>query len=251
MSGDAPPALFDRELVRRRIARALPRFADHSALFDDCAAQLDERLGEVAHPFRDALDLSPFPFLSRREGNAFTVLTPSPVPDEELLPFAPESFDLVVSNLGLHWVNDLPGALAQCRAALKPKGMFLAAMAGGQTLREMRECLTEAEIFVAKGASPRVSPMVDLKTAGDLLRRANFHLPVADIETVTLLYPDMFSLIGDLRGTGQANAHIERLRRPTRRAVFSKAADLYWERYVNADGLVSATFDIIYLHGWK
>jgi len=251
MNGEASPVVFDRDFERRRIPRAASEFSSPHVLFDDSAAQLAERLSEIRHPFREALDLSPFPFLERREGNAFKVLSPDPALSEERLPFASESFDLIVSNLGLHWVDDLQSALTQCREALKPEGLFLASMAGGETLRELRECLSEAERLVTRETSPRVTPLVDLRTAGDLLRRAKFRLPVADIETVTLLYPDMFSLLRDLRGAGQANARVERFRRRTTRSVLLKAADLYLERFGNADGLVPATFDIVYLHGRK
>jgi SAM-dependent methyltransferase len=250
MTEGAHPLLFDRELVRHHMTRAKPHFAEHSVLFDETAAQLGERLGEILHPFHAALDLSPFPFLERRKENAFSVLTPSPAIDEEKLPFAPQSFDLIVSNLGFHWVNDLPGALAQIRAALRPKGLFLATIVGGHSLHELRECLLEAETEVAGGASPRLSPMIDMQAAGRLLRHTEFLLPVVDIETITLLYMDMFALMRDLRGMGQANALFERLRLPTRRSVFLKAAALYQKRFSNADGLITATFDILYLHGW-
>ncbi|MFA5040202.1 MAG: methyltransferase domain-containing protein [Bdellovibrionales bacterium] len=248
---EASPTLFDRASVRQHAERAKPGFLEHSDLFNDTAAQLGERLGEISHPFHQALDLSPFPFLSQRKDNAFDVLTPPSAIDEENLPFKPQSFDLIVSNLGLHWVNDLPGTLVQCRSILKTGGLFLASLIGGESLRELRECLLEAEISVSHGASPRLSPMIDLQTAGALMRRANFQLPVVDVETVTLLYTDMYSLMRDLRGMGQTNAHRERLRHFTRRAVFEEAAQLYQKRHCNADGLISATIDVIYLHGWK
>ncbi len=251
MTRAAAPFIFDRSLVRRHISRAKIRFEKHSALFNDTAAQLGERLGEIKHSFRCALDISPFPFLERRKENGFSVVTPDRTVNEETLPFAPQSFDLIVSNLGLHWANDLPGALVQCRNTLKPGGLFLAAIIGGRSLHELRQCLLDAEILVHEGASPRLSPMIDLQTAANLMRRANFLLPVADAETVTLLYPDMFALMRDLRGMGQTNAHVERLRRPTRRSFFAKAEELYKNRFANADGLIPATFDIIYLHGWK
>ena len=251
MTGAASPFVFDRGLVRRHIARAKSLFQKHSALFDDTATQLGERLGEIKHPFRCALDISPFPFLEKRKENDFTVTIPHLAVNEETLPFAPQSFDLIVSNLGLHWANDLPGALLQCRVTLKPGGLFLAAIIGGQSLRELRQCLLDTEISTSNGASPRLSPMIDLQTAANLMLRAEFLLPVADIETITLLYPDMFALMRDLRGMGQTNAHVERLRHLTRRSFFSKAEELYKDRFANAEGLIPATFDIIYLHGWK
>ena len=171
--------------------------------------------------------------------------------DEEFLPFAANSFDLIVSNLSLHWVNDLPGTLAQIKWALRPGGLFLAALLGGQTLIELRTCLMEAELAVAQGASLRVSPRIDLPTAAGLLQRAGFELPVADHETLTLTYPDAYALMRDLRGMGEANACLQRLKRPTRRAVLFEAARLYRERFVTMDGRISATFEVIFLHGWK
>jgi len=251
MTNPPAPLLFDRALVRRHIARARPQFSKHSDLFDDVAAQLGERLSEITHPFHEALDLSPFPFLAQRKENAFRVTTPDEMPDDEALPYAPQSFDLIVSNLGLHWANDLPKVLERCRAILKPEGLFLAALIGGHSLHELRECLLEAEVSVSKGASPRLSPMIDVKTAGDLILRAGYSLPVADNDTVTLLYTDAFALMRDLRGMGQTNALVERLRHPTRRAVFEKTNELYLKRYGNADGQIVATFDILYMHGWK
>jgi NADH dehydrogenase [ubiquinone] 1 alpha subcomplex assembly factor 5 len=247
------PTLFDRATVRRHIARAMPRFAQHSALFDDTAAQIEERLSEVKRDFAQRLDLSPFPFPGQQAGVvSSSALAPNDLaPDEEILPFAPESFDLIASNLDLHWVNDVPGILAQIRAALKPEGLFIATLIGEQSLRELRECLLEAELAVTGGISPRLSPTIDLQGASALMQRAGFTLPVTDKETVTLLYPDMFALMRDLRGMGQTNAHTERLRRPTRRTVFFEAARLYQERFGDTKGHIPATFDIIYLHGWK
>jgi hypothetical protein len=122
---------------------------------------------------------------------------------------------------------------------------------GEESLRELRSCLIDAELAVTGGISPRLSPTIDLLTASQLMQRAGFSLPVADKETVTLVYSDMFALLRELRGMGQTNAHIQRLRRPTRRAVFFEAARLYQERFADDEGNIPATFDIIYLHGWK
>ena len=238
--------LFDSTVVRQHRARAEKDFAKHRFLFDDCAAQLQERLSEVKRDFLQVLDLSPFSFWGQRAsiaGDAFL--------DEKALPFATESFDLVVSNLGLHWVNDVPGALAQIRAVLKSEGLFIGSLIGGQSLCELRACFLDAELAVTGGVSPRTSPMIDLQTASQLMQRAGFKLPVADKETVTLLYSDMFALMRDLRGMGQTNAHSQRLRHPTRRAVFFEAARLYHERFADVDGHIPATFEILYLHGWE
>ncbi|MGE3905151.1 MAG: SAM-dependent methyltransferase, partial [Reyranellaceae bacterium] len=158
--------------------------------------------------------------------------------------------DLIASALSLHWVNDLPGALLQIRQALRPDGLFLAALAGGDTLAELRHCLLAAEAEVEGGASPRVSPYVDLRDAAGLLQRAGFALPVADIDRLTVLYPDALALMRELRGMGESNLVRERRRTPLRRATLLRAAALYGEKFSDAEGRVRATFEIVYLHGW-
>jgi NADH dehydrogenase [ubiquinone] 1 alpha subcomplex assembly factor 5 len=245
------PIVFDRSLARRHIERASRHFKDHNILFEECASQLNERLSEVTRDFPIILDLSPFPFLSGKTGNTFVVSSHTVAIDEELLPFASESFDLIASNLALHWVNDVPGTLSQIKSILKPEGLFMASLIGGQTLFELRSCLLDAELAITGGASPRLSPTIDLQTASALMQRAGFTLPVVDKESVTLVYENIFALMHELRGMGQANAHIQRLRVPTKRAVFLEAARLYQERFGTTEGHITATFDIIYLHGWK
>ncbi|HZD24669.1 MAG TPA: methyltransferase domain-containing protein, partial [Alphaproteobacteria bacterium] len=169
---------------------------------------------------------------------------------EEALPFQPGSFDLVLSALSLHWVNDLPGALLQIRGALKPDGLFLAAMLGGDTLMELREALLLAEMELTGGASPRISPMADLREAGALLQRAGFALPVADSDRLTLTYAEPFSLLRELRGLGEASAGGSRPRGFARRALFEAAARIYHERHAGPDGRIPATFEVLYLIGW-
>ncbi|MDE1900177.1 MAG: methyltransferase domain-containing protein [Alphaproteobacteria bacterium] len=252
MPSPVPPALFDRAALRRHIARAAPVFAQHDALFRAMAAIVAERVGDVARRFESALDLSPFACLET--GAKIAGVTHAPgalMQDAEILPFAAASADLVASVMALHWVDDLPGVLAQIHAVLKPDGMFIAALPGENTLHELRACLMEAEIAVSGGISPRLSPTLDLQTASILMQRGGFALPVADIETVTVVYPDMFALMRDLRGTGQTNAHSQRPRAATRRAVFFEAARLYRDRFGDANGHIPATIEIINLHGWK
>jgi len=171
------------------------------------------------------------------------------VGDEELLPFADQKFDLVVSNLALHWTNDLPGALAQLRRALKPDGLLLAAMFGGETLAALRAALIEAELGETGGASPRVSPVADLRDAGMLLQRAGFELPVVDGDLITVSYADVLALMRDLRGMGETNAVAERARTLTRRGVLARAAAAYPDR--DADGRIQAGFQVIFLTGWS
>ncbi len=267
---DLPSALtvFDRALVRRRRDRAAAGFAGYDFLLADTAAELAERLSWVKRDFPRALDLGchhgaagrlaaaakgvetlvscdlSAALLARADGLRA-------VADEEALPFADAAFDLVLSNLSLHWVNDLPGALIQIRRALKPDGFFIAAMAGGDTLKELRQCLFDAELAVTGGAAPRLSPFAGVSDAGQLLRRAGFALPVADAETVTITYPDLFKLLADLRGMGETSALTARPRRPLRRAVLLETARLYAERHAEPDGRLPATIQILHLAGWS
>ena len=166
---------------------------------------------------------------------------PAIVADEEALPFAEGRFDLAVSNLSLHWVNDLPGALLQVRRCLKPDGLFLAATLGGDTLIELRECLMAAEIELRDGASPRVSPFLEIRDAGALMQRAGFALPVIDTDTITVTYENALKLLADLRGMGETSAAVVRPREFTRKDLFLRMAQLYQERHAGPDGRINAT----------
>jgi SAM-dependent methyltransferase len=168
----------------------------------------------------------------------------------ETVPLEAASLDLAVSLLTMHEVNDLPGLLVQLRQALRPDGLFLGAMAGGGTLAELRESLLAAETELTGGASPRVAPFADLREVGALLQRAGFALPVTDVDTVTVRYPDLFALMRDLRGMGATNALVHRARRPAGRALFLRAAQIYAERFSDADGRIRATFSLVWMSGW-
>ena len=259
MSEAAP---FDRRAVRAHRARA---GAAHDFLLREVADRLADRLDDVKRGFALGLDLgshsgelaaalrSRVPTLVQAESSEVLARGGSGlrvVADEEFQPFAEATFDLVVSALSLHWVNDLPGALLQARRALKPDGLFLSAMLGGETLRELRQCLVEAEATVSGGASPRISPMVDLRDAAGLLQRAGFALPVADLDELTLTYAHPFALMRELRGLGETNALRLRQRGFTRRAVLFEAARLYVERFAEAEGRIPATFQVVWLAGW-
>ena len=255
----AAPAIFDRALLRRRRAR---RDAGCDFLFQEAAERLFDRLGVVRKEFPRVLDLgcatgALSEMLRGRAGTeaviaADTTASPgvSVVADPELLPFAPGSFDMIASCLDLQWVNDLPGALTQIRFALKPDGLFLGCLAGGETLKELRAALMEAELLVTGGASPRVSPFADLRDMGALMQRAGFALPVTDSDRITVDYENIFKLMHDLRGMGAAGAAFSRLKIPTRRAVFLEAARIYQEKFGDAQVRIPATFDIIYMIGW-
>jgi SAM-dependent methyltransferase len=170
--------------------------------------------------------------------------------EEEYLPFGPRAFDLYVSVLTLHAINDLPGALAQIRASLKRGGLFLAGLFGGQTLHELRGALAEAEIEIDGGLSPRVAPFVDVRDAGALLQRAGFAQPVADVDALVVRYGQPLKLLADLRAMGETNVLSERRRVALKRSVLARALELYGKRYADDDGRVAATFEIVYLTGW-
>jgi SAM-dependent methyltransferase len=266
----AAPLVFDRALHARRLARAAAGFDTADFLKRRAAGDLVERLeainrrfdiavdlGARSGVFRQALAASPAaqkvgllvqsdvsPEMAARSGGLTVVA------DEERLPFAPESLDLVVSSLALHWVNDLVGALIQIRRALRPDGLFLGALLGGASLFELRGCLLEAEARLRGGAGPRVSPFVDAADGGALLQRAGFALPVVDTDTVTVRYAHPLKLLADLRAMGETSALIERPRAPLTRGVLQLACDLYAERHALADGRVEATFEIVTLTGW-
>jgi len=256
--------VFDRPLVRERRTRAAADIEDYRFLFDEVADRLHERLCEIRRPFSDRLDLGALNHpadpatqpLSGHDGLHVTADITAAMPgaklvlEEEMLPFRPGSFDLVVSNLMLHWVNDLPGALIQIQRTLRPDGLFLASMFGGDTLFELRSSLMQAEEEISGGISPRISPFADVRDLGGLLQRAGFALPVSDSDTITVQYRDPFRLLADLRGMGQTSALIERNRRPLGRAIFMRAAEIYQQRFGQADGRVPATFQILYLTGW-
>lgn len=253
-----PLQIFDIDLARRRMARAAAgRPADF--LLARAAEDIVERLGAVQRGFTRIADIgTPGPGLARALASAYPralVARVSPLDgavrgDIEALPLAPASLDLATSALALQGVNDLPGALVQIRAALKPDGLFVGSLVGGRSLFELRAVLTEAETAVSGGASPRVSPFADVRDMGGLLQRAGFALPVADSETVTVRYATMFALMADLRAMGATNVLVARSRKPTSRALFLEAARLYAARYADPDGRVRATFEIVSLSGW-
>jgi SAM-dependent methyltransferase len=213
--------------------------------------RLRGRVGEGASLAPD-FPSSPLPARSahRPAPQAGEVISNTVAADEEALPFRDASLDLLVSALALHFVNDLPGTLVQIRRALKPDGLFLAAMLGGETLTELRRAFAEAEVELEGGISPRVIPFPDLRDLGALLQRAGFALPVADIERVTVRYATVFALMHDLRRMGATNALIERRRLPLRRATLLRMAEIYGRRFADTDGRLRATFEIVWLSVW-
>ncbi len=259
--------LFDRRAVRLHRERAARAIEAHDFLFQEIAERLADRLSDINRRFPRALDLGchggtlgralagrgGVEQLMQSDLSLAMVRRAGPlafVGDEESLPVADASLDAVFSVLSLHWVNDLPGTLVQVRRALKPDGLFLAALLGGETLGELRQSLIEAELAEEAGVSPRVSPFADLRDGAGLLQRAGFALPVGDADRLTVTYADALALMRELRGMGESNAACERRRHATRRKTLLAAAETYRQRFALADGRIPATFEIIYLTGW-
>jgi SAM-dependent methyltransferase len=246
-----PPALFDRALLHARQYRARA-LGPASFLLDRVDEDMFDRLAAVTREFRSAADLwTPGDGLSSLRARLSSLQRIEiDASGTETLPFAPERLDLVVSALALQFVNDLPGVLAQIRRALRPDGLLLAAMIGGDSLTELRQAFAAAEAECEGGVSPRVAPFADLRDVGALLQRAGFALPVTDVDRVVVRYANALALMQDLRRMGAANVLIERRRTPSRRTTLVRTAEIYSERFADADGRIRATFDIIWLSGW-
>jgi SAM-dependent methyltransferase len=265
MTSSAPPLLFDRTLAARRLARA-HRQGFEPFLIARAAEDLADRLMVLSPQRRFPLGVdlaSPAAAagavlaMSGRVDNVLR-LSPRGAPPQdadvacepEALPLRAGNVDCIVSLLALHGVNDLPGALVQIRQALRPDGLFMACMLGGATLSELRQSLLAAEVALTGGASMRVAPFGDLRDMGALMQRAGFALPVADVESVTVRYGDMFALVRDLRAMGLTASLMERPPRPAPRALWLEAARHYAENFADADGRIRATFEMVWLSGW-
>ena len=258
--------VFDRRVLSMRRARVAPALSGVDFLIREGVVRLLERLGDVRRAFPLALELG------CHTGQLAAALRGSAqigqliqadlshgmvrqadgvriVADEEALPFGPACLDLVVSCFSLHWVNDLPGTLAQVRHALKPDGLFLAIMPGGTTLVELRESLMRAELEITGGAGPRVSPFVDVRDAGMLLQRAGLALPVVDVDTVTVTYDHPLKLIAELRAMGEANALVQRGRALGRTTLW-RACEIYRELFGDGARRIPATFQLLTLSAW-
>jgi SAM-dependent methyltransferase len=249
---NAAPALFDRVLLRTRHNRAL-RSKPATFLLDRVAEDATERLQAVLRQFKSAADIGTAgDQLRTRLLDRVDQLAAVDLPDVDSEPIAlrPESLDLAVSALAFQFVNDLPGVLSQIRRALRPDGLLLAAMIGGDTLTELRQSFAAAEAEYEGGVSPHVAPFADLRDIGALLQRAGFALPVTDVDRIVVRYDSAFALMQDLRRMGATNVLIERRRTPTRRTTMLRMAQIYAERFADADGRIRATFDVIWLSGW-
>ena len=247
----APPALFDRAVLQQRQERAR-KLGPVTFLLDRVAEDFGDRLQAVTRNFADVADVATSGELLRGPiADRFKSVTRIDLASgREDLALRPESLDLAVSALAFQFVNDLPGVLAQIRRALRPDGLLLAAMIGGDTLTELRQSFAAAEAECEGGVSPRVVPFADLRDVGGLLQRAGFALPVTDVDRVVVRYADAFALMADLRRMGATNVLMERRRTPTRRATMLRMAQIYAGRFADADGRLRATFDVIWLSGW-
>jgi SAM-dependent methyltransferase len=245
------PTIFDRALLKARRRRALALGAE-TFLLDRVATELVERLGAVLRPFEKAADIGTPGDALRRALIASGKISDVAATefDDERVPFPESSLDLAVSALALQFVNDLPGALVQIKRALKPDGLFLAAMLGGDTLIELRQAFAQAESEIEGGVSPRVAPFADLRDLGGLLQRAGFALPVIDSERITVRYDTVFALMHDLRRMGAGNALTERRRKLLRRATLLQMVEIYGGRFADPDKRLRATFEVIWLSGW-
>lgn len=255
--------IFDRACVKRNRQRAQERFDDYSFLFQWSKNHLHDRILDINRRFGSALNIgSRAPILAHDKIDHITTLDLTRIPfdtnaspyiqaSEDFLPIAHKSLDLIVSNLNLHTVNDLPGALLQIKQSLKEDGLFIASILGGETLHELRKIFTETELELYGGISPRIAPFADKPQMGDLLQRAGFALPVVDSDIVTVTYDNIFKLFHDLRGMGEGNAIIARKKSPTSKAFFMRAAQKYHEQFAEEDGRIVASFEVIFLLGWS
>lgn len=263
MTTDTP--IFNRHLLQRRKARAANALSDYQFLHDHTGRILLDRIHDIKRDFPRILKIGardPGNFtsaLKKRDGTNHVItmdITPNLLQgghvcaDEEMLPIKSRSLDMVISNLNLHSVSDLPGALIQIRHALKNDGLFIASMLGGETLRELRESFTHADIAIKDGMQPRIMPFADKPQMGDLLHRAGFALPVVDSDIITVTYESPFKLMHDLRGMAETSIISDQVKHFSRRDVFMEMAKYYHANFADPDGRIRASFEIIYMIGW-
>jgi SAM-dependent methyltransferase len=247
----AAPILFDHALLVKRQLRALG-LGRATFLLERVLDDMEERLGAVKRDFADIGDIwTPTEALQLRlHWRLQRPIRRIQQAADEVVSFPPESLDLAVSALAFQFANDLPGVLAQIRRALKPDGLLLAALIGGDTLTELRQSFAAAEAECEGGVSPRVAPFADLRDVGGLLQRAGLALPVTDVDRVVVRYDSAFALMLDLRRMGATNVLTERRKTPTRRTTMLRMAEIYAERFADSDGRIRATFDVVWLSAW-
>lgn len=261
----SPPILFDRKLLRQRRNRIAASLPEHAFLLQRVIDDMLDRVESINRNFDRVLVLgggglfsgllAERPNAAEKIGTLIETdlaekLARDVCVDEEQLPFADESFDLVIAPLSLHWCNDLPGALVQINRALKSDGFLAAAVFGGASLKELRQSLLAAETELYGGASARVSPFADTMDMAGLLQRTGFAMPVTDVDRVTVRYGNAFVLMRDLRAMGETSVLAERSRKPVSKRFFVRTAEIYSERFAQADGKIPASFEIIHAGGW-
>ncbi|MBI1300085.1 MAG: methyltransferase domain-containing protein [Alphaproteobacteria bacterium] len=253
--------VFDRTLIKKRRERALKTLSNHSFLYEWASEQIQDRLSDLNRSFPLCVQIGSRGIIKTHEKiqkSIVTDLTSKPFQktalyiqaEEEVFPFQNKSLDLVTSILNLHTVNDLPGTLIQIQNTLKPDGLFLACLFGGETLYELRHVFQETEIDMLGGVSPRIYPFADKPQMGDLMQRARFGLPVIDSEIITVTYDNLFKLLDDLRGMGESNTISARHKTPLNQDFFIRAAERYQKSFAEADGKIRASFEIIFVAGW-
>lgn len=246
------PKIFDEKQRARQQSRARTKYAQYDFLHREMLERLADRVADTTRQFHNAALISPMPLPGVLEAHPqVQQLQHVAFDEQEALPLEPQSVELIVMAVGLTGMNDVPGALIQARRALKPDGLFLAMAFGGQTLAELRQVLGQAEAECTGGVSPRIAPAIDVRDAGDLLARAGFALPVVDAELQQVSYADMYALMRDIRGMGEGNALAQRRRQFTSRRVFERAAELYAQQFSDAEGRITATFELVTLTAWS
>ncbi len=258
-------SIFDQNALFQHRKRAKKEFKLHDFMIQEVAGRLSERLEETNRNFDTAIGICWQNRILReichRANNIDKLIVYNNcktknsdknqiIAEPELFPIAPKSIDLFVSLLEWHWINDLPGVLSQSLSALKSDGLILGAMFGGNTLTELRTVLIEAEMITKGGVTPRIPPFVDVETLGNLLLRIGFTLPVIDIDTINVTYPNAFKLMHEIRGMGETNCLTKRSKKFTRRDILYRAAELYNDKYGTSDGRINATFQVIFFTAW-
>lgn len=255
--------IFNRRLIKLRRERNFENFKSHDFLSKEISERLLDNLKDIKRSFKTVLSMNIHDqvigdHLQSDEihyqdiSNAMLKSKPGMriQADEEYLPYKNQSLDLALSCLNLHWVNDLPGTLIQILRCLKPDGLFLAAIFGGETLTELRQSMLKADMDHRGGISPHVSPFIDVRDAGGLMQRAGFALPVVSQERISVTYSDAFALMKELKGMGENNALNKRFKGLSSQQLMIKVAEHYHQNFANEQGRITATFDIIYLQGW-
>ena len=260
--------IFDRDLLRIRRTRHSATASDYDFLLKRATEDIKDRLVAISRDFTNVLDLGAHHGILGRallqRGDVKTLVSLEDCPqllnqcegikvlsDMEFLPLAPQRYELITSALSLHFINDLPGLLLQVRQLLKPDGLFIAVFPGGRSFYELRDAFTTAEEELEGGASPRISPYVDVREAGALLQRAGYTLPVSDVDTLTISYETPFHLLKELQSMGASNILLERSRKPLRRATLMRMAEIYTQKYADNTGRINATLELVTITGWS